>query len=125
MFFVVVGTHTEHVINEFALDARINILICQCHTVTNGTDLRRSPQVMLFRSVRRLPPSQAIVNMSLITCHPSLSTSFSPLTEISCPSSVTSTACCGTSRRTWSVLTLIWSDDLVTWRIMENIPRCC
>ena len=24
-FFVVVGTHTEHVINEFALDARINI----------------------------------------------------------------------------------------------------
>ena len=43
MFFVVVGTHTEHVINEFALDARINILICQCHTVTNGTDLRRSP----------------------------------------------------------------------------------
>ena len=48
MFFVVVGTHTEHVINEFALDARINILICQCHTVTNGTDLRRSP---LFRVV--------------------------------------------------------------------------
>ena len=45
MFFVVVGTHTEHVINEFALDARINILICQCHTVTNGTDLRRSPLV--------------------------------------------------------------------------------
>ena len=42
-FFVVVGTYTEHVINEFALDARINILICQCHTVTNGTDLRRSP----------------------------------------------------------------------------------
>ena len=46
MFFVVVGTHTEHVINEFALDARINILICQCHTVTNGTDLRRSPQMI-------------------------------------------------------------------------------
>ena len=45
MFFVVVGTHTEHVINEFALDARINILICQCHTVTNGTDLRRSPHL--------------------------------------------------------------------------------
>ena len=46
MFFVVVGTHTEHVINEFALDARINILICQCHTVTNGTDLRRSPPLI-------------------------------------------------------------------------------
>ena len=46
MFFVVVGTHTEHVINEFALDARINIWICQCHTVTNGTDLRRSPPLL-------------------------------------------------------------------------------
>ena len=44
MFFVVVGTHTKCVINEFALDARIDILIFQCHTVTNGIDLRRSPQ---------------------------------------------------------------------------------
>ena len=43
MFFVVVGTHTKCVINEFALDARIDILIFQCHTVTNGIDLRRSP----------------------------------------------------------------------------------
>ena len=49
MFVVVVGTHTEHVINEFALDARINILICQCHTVTNGTDLRRSPHLPLVQ----------------------------------------------------------------------------
>ena len=49
MFFVVVGTHTEHVINEFALDARINILIFQCHTVTNGTDLRRSPHKFLHK----------------------------------------------------------------------------
>ena len=47
MFFVVVGTHTEHVINEFAVDARNNILIFQCHTVTYGTDLRRSPLVCL------------------------------------------------------------------------------
>ena len=45
MFFVVVGTHTKCVINEFALDARIDILIFQCHTVTNGIDLRRSPPV--------------------------------------------------------------------------------
>ena len=51
MFFVVVGTHTEHVINEFALDARINILICQCHTVTNGTDLRRSPLELITFSM--------------------------------------------------------------------------
>ena len=54
MFFVVVGTHTEHVINEFALDARINILICQCHTVTNGTDLRRSPQVLIMIIIVRV-----------------------------------------------------------------------
>ena len=58
MFFVVVGTHTEHVINEFALDARINILICQCHTVTNGTDLRRSPP--LFLGVLQLVTKQNI-----------------------------------------------------------------
>ena len=44
MFFVVVGTHTKCIINEFALDVRIDILIFQCHTVTNGIDLRRSPQ---------------------------------------------------------------------------------
>ena len=48
MVFVVVGTHTKCVINEFALDARIDILIFQCHTVTNGIDLRRSPQLVLL-----------------------------------------------------------------------------
>ena len=47
MFFVVVGTHTKCIINEFALDVRIDILIFQCHTVTNGTDLRRSPHHMV------------------------------------------------------------------------------
>ena len=48
MFFVVVGTHTKSVINKFAPGARIIFLIFQCHTVTNGTDLRRSP--LLFKS---------------------------------------------------------------------------
>ena len=43
MFLFVVGTHTKCVINEFALDARTDILIFPCHTVTNGIDLRRSP----------------------------------------------------------------------------------
>ena len=47
MFFVVVGTHPKCVINEFALDARIDVLIFQCHTVTNGIDLRRSPLVLI------------------------------------------------------------------------------
>ena len=49
MFFVVVGTQTKCVINEFALDARIDILIFQCHTVTNGIDLRRSPLVLSLK----------------------------------------------------------------------------
>ena len=45
MFFVVVGTHSKCVINDFTLTTRIDILIFQCHTVTNGTDLRKSPQL--------------------------------------------------------------------------------
>ena len=49
MFLFVVGTHTKCVINEFALDARIDILIFQCHTVTNGIDLRRSPLRLTVR----------------------------------------------------------------------------
>ena len=52
MFFVVVGTHTKCVINEFALDARIDILIFQCHTVTNGIDLRRSPLKLSYSRLK-------------------------------------------------------------------------
>ena len=61
MFFVVVGTHTKCIINEFALDVGIDILIFQCHTVTNGIDLRRSPPELhyihtsLVCSFSRLP----------------------------------------------------------------------
>ena len=47
MFLFVVGTHTKCVIIEFALDARTDILIFPCHTVTNGIDLRRSPPLVL------------------------------------------------------------------------------
>ena len=43
MFFVVVGTPPKCILNEFAWAAKFNILILQCHTVTNGIDLRRSP----------------------------------------------------------------------------------
>ena len=42
-FFVVFGTRPKCIINEFAWAARINNKIFQCHTVTNGIDLRRSP----------------------------------------------------------------------------------
>ena len=44
MFFYVVGTHTKCSIKDFAPAPRIDICIIQCHTVTNGTDLRKSPQ---------------------------------------------------------------------------------
>ena len=43
MFFYVVDTHTKCIINDFAPAPRTNILIFQCHTVTHGTDLRKSP----------------------------------------------------------------------------------
>ena len=45
MFSYVVDTHTKCSINDFAPAPRTNILIFQCHTVTHGTDLRKSPQL--------------------------------------------------------------------------------
>ena len=45
MRFLLLLVHTLNVfINKFASGARNFFLIFQCHTVTNGTDLRRSPQ---------------------------------------------------------------------------------
>ena len=44
MFCYVVGTNTKCIINDFAPAPRIDICIIQCHTVTHGTDLRKSPQ---------------------------------------------------------------------------------
>ena len=44
MFFYVVGTHTKCIINDFSPAPRTNIWIFKCHTVTHGTDLRKSPQ---------------------------------------------------------------------------------
>ena len=43
MFFYVVDAHTKCIINDFAPAPRTNILIFQRHTVTHGTDLRKSP----------------------------------------------------------------------------------
>ena len=43
MFCYVVGTNTKCIINDFAPAPRIDICIIQCHTVTHGTDLRKSP----------------------------------------------------------------------------------
>ncbi len=47
MRFLLLLVHTLNVlINKFASGARHFFLIFQCHTVTNGTDLRRSPLKM-------------------------------------------------------------------------------
>ena len=45
MFFYVVGTHTKYIFNDFSPAPRTNIWIFKCHTVTHGTDLRKSPQL--------------------------------------------------------------------------------
>ena len=44
MFFIILGTYTRWPFIIFSLVQRILLLIFQCHTVTHGTDLRRSPQ---------------------------------------------------------------------------------
>ena len=43
MFLDVVSTHTKCILNDFALAPRTDLLNFKCHTVTNGTDLRKSP----------------------------------------------------------------------------------
>ena len=43
MFLDVVSTHTKYIMNDFALAPRTDLLNFKCHTVTNGTDLRKSP----------------------------------------------------------------------------------
>ena len=43
MFLDVVSTHTKCVMNDFALAPRTDLLNFKCHTVTNGTGLRKSP----------------------------------------------------------------------------------
>ena len=43
MFFINLGTYTKWMFILLSLAQRILLLIFQCHTVTHGTDLRRSP----------------------------------------------------------------------------------
>ena len=50
MFLEVVSTHTKYIMNDFALVPRTNFLNFKCHTVTNGTDLRKSPQQLISQS---------------------------------------------------------------------------
>ena len=43
MFFIILGTYPRWTFIIFSLVQRILLLIFRCHTVTHGTDLRRSP----------------------------------------------------------------------------------
>ena len=43
MFFITLGIYTRWSFIVFSLAQRILLLIFQCHTVTHGTDLRKSP----------------------------------------------------------------------------------
>ena len=47
MFLVIVWTLTNHNFNDFAPLSRNQNHIFRCHTVTDSTDLRRSPQIGL------------------------------------------------------------------------------
>ena len=49
MFLDVVSTHTKCIMNDFAPAPRTDLLNFKCHTVTNGTDLRKSPLLREFR----------------------------------------------------------------------------
>ena len=45
MFFMILGTYRNQTFIDFSPAQRIQLMIFLCHTVTHGTDLRRSPQV--------------------------------------------------------------------------------
>ena len=60
MFLDVASTHTKCILNDFALAPRTDLLNLRCHTVTNGTDLRKSPlhsidtQCMEYSSAKKM-----------------------------------------------------------------------
>ena len=43
MFFMILGTYRNQAFIGFSPAQRIQLMIFSCHTVTHGTDLRRSP----------------------------------------------------------------------------------
>ena len=46
MFFMILGTYRKQTFIDFSLTQRIQLMIFWCHTVTHGTDLRRSPPLV-------------------------------------------------------------------------------
>ena len=55
MFLDVGSTHTKYIMNDFALAPRTDLLNFKCHTVTNGTDLRKSPLHYLEKKIPNNP----------------------------------------------------------------------
>ena len=54
MLFLLLLIHTLNILfYEFDSNASINFLTFKCHTQKNGTDLRRSPPVILVANFRR------------------------------------------------------------------------
>ena len=45
MFFMILGTYRNQTFIGFSPAQRIQLMIFSCHTVTHGTDLRRSPHI--------------------------------------------------------------------------------
>ena len=65
MFLDVVGTHTKYIINDFALATRTDLLNFKCHTVTNGTDLRKSPPMIAKTNFKLGPIEKSIFLVQL------------------------------------------------------------
>ena len=53
MFLDVASTHTKCIMNDFALAPRTDLLNLRCHTVTNGTDLKKSP-LLIYPDVKKV-----------------------------------------------------------------------
>ena len=51
MFLDVASTHTKCILIDFALAPRTDLLNFECHTVTNGTDLRKSPLTIICKRI--------------------------------------------------------------------------
>ena len=63
MFLDVASTYTKCIMNDFALAPRTDLLNFKCHTVTNGTDLRKSPPLCNQYTVF---PSRSLVLLHII-----------------------------------------------------------
>ena len=66
MFFIILGTYTRWTFVIFSLVQRILLLIFQCHTVTHGTDLRRSPLAATTLIIPEILACHSIRSISVI-----------------------------------------------------------